>query len=291
LADLGSAASFGALGEHVTVARLSPWKRVRAAAATLFAAHVVRTSLAVILTESLHAPLMQALRAHPDGERALYAPGALWLMEALTDSAPAMAVSLRGAAIVLLAAMLLGPLLERATVEALSRPTTVSTALAAGARGYFATVAVGLLLSPIALVGLGLLGLVPSAVAVVTSNLTDERSRDLLAFAGLTPGLLVLAVWGAAHDYARTALVRHRDRPLRALRSGAAALGRGGLARYLAWLAATVIAAVPALAVSAALDPPTHLASVAVLVAGQVLGLLPPILRARWLATALAQTC
>lgn len=274
----------------MTVAAMRPWARVRAAATTLFAAHVARTALAVLIAEPLYARVARAVSQHPEGERALYEPGGVWLIEAVADAAPALTAWLRGAGLVLILAVAIGPLLERATLEALARPTRLPVAVAAASRGYFATVAVGLLVAPLALVGVLLIAVVPAGVAVALSGSPDERLRDAATIGGLVPGLLVLAVWGAAHDLSRAALVRDGDHPLRALRRGLAAVGRGGLARYLLWLLGACLAAVAAHALPAALDGPTASAPALVLVVGQAVALLPPLVRARWLASAIDQT-
>ena len=261
--------------------------RVRGAAVATFAVYVCGALMALVPAMPLARALEHSVADHPLGSGALYASGAVWLMEALADLGSARGVLANVALVALLLSFLLGPLLQMTWLAALLRRRRLPEALADGARRYFSALGVSLALSPLLLLtGLLLVG-VPSGVSLLVKTLPNDRTHDLALLAACLPGCLSAALWATWHDLARASLARGASIPAAVLRGASACFSPGAVPAYLAWLAVGSALGIAGHLLGSALDVGGAPATVGVLVVTQLLALGRTFVRARWLAAAL----
>ncbi len=233
---------------------------------------------------------------HPQGDAALFRPGALALMDLLARARPVMSAlgahvsPLLGVGVVLglFPLALLVVQIAHATPSRRAPPLVASLARAWAMfpRLFALMLALGLAQLLILVGGVLAAGAIAEST---TTSLGEARAQQLGIVVFLLFGALVASA-GVLHDVARTAAIRFDVGPLRAARLAANALRRGWVGLLWSWgwrLAIGWLPVVMAAALSARLAGRGVAAFLALALMHQLVVLARVALRASWLAKAL----
>lgn len=269
---------------------MSAGKRLRGALGVTLVAHVFVLALSLAPAVPLSMLLHRAVADTAAGDAALFEPGAAALLEVLHDTAAGLGVVVLVWMAVAALIVLVGPWLTMSWLAALAKPRPVSEALGAGARSYFPSLAVSIFHGPLLAVAVGLVVAGPVVAGLVLSGSPDAQTHDLWVLGALVPGVVLVAWVAVSHDLGRAALVVHEVGPWRATRLGMrAALRPTALPAYVMWLVVGLALAAVGLAVGAAGDLGVWWATLATLVLQQAVAFARTVVRARWLAGAVAR--
>jgi hypothetical protein len=228
-----------------------------------------------------------------DGDRVLFEPGGLLLVEALRFGARTLASTAQAATLGLFALSFVGLLPLAAAITGLTRPgasVARTFELAAGKVPAFALFFGASWLLRVIYAGAALLLL--SGATALSKSVVDERAADLTAFAlgtVLASGLVVIDCF---HDLCRIAVVRFDETPaaaaLSALRAGLARPGRVALrAAVPAAVSVALVAVGAALTSLADVSSPGGFRVAAVFGVHQLVVFGVAVTRANWLSSAL----
>jgi hypothetical protein len=249
----------------------APRQAILRAPAATFAVYLWTTALAALVA----VPMSASGRV----ERLFSEEGFAWLeaTRGLDEVARIFAATL-GAATLL--AWIGAPLVQGMWLSSLAHRTSLADSFARSLRLYPRMLLVTLLLAPpLAIAAVVALG-PPVVIGMALSDTADARLADMAALLSTLPGLFLFFFWRGWHDGARAAIAMGES-PLRAARSGFAALGPRLFAIYLGWAALSGLLALAA----HALGPlgTGGASSTAVFAATQVLAFTRVMCRERWL--------
>jgi hypothetical protein len=256
-----------------------------------FAVYLLHAAVALTIAWPLSRILADPVMAYPRGDRLLFDPGGLYLVEALRLTRSDLTYAAEGMSFGALLALYLGLLPLGALIRSLGaeQKLTPPALMAHGVR-FFGPMSL--------LLGLSLVIMaLACGVPIVIGSLLDtkiraslgDRGGDLVEAAFYLVALGVLAVIGVVHDLARTAAVTRELPALQAARAGARTLrawpaeafGGWALRGLLALLLVTAAARTTTL-----IGIETNAKLVAVALVHQAAALALVFLRADWLALA-----
>jgi hypothetical protein len=266
--------------------------RARRRGGTIALVYAVHACIALVIAWPQSGLLSDRTAALPGGDRVLFEPGGLYLLEAFRLSYPSMVSAARGDLLLLVLAGYLGLLPLGALVTALDRPARVDLReLIAGAGACFGrySVLLGLALlsmgfaTAACLLSAGALGLSPL-------SLPDTRGGAVALVAAYSVLGLLLSVLGVLHDLARASVVRHDADVWSALSLAASTLRQRPVHVLIGWAARTaaglaLVGASIAFAAAVSIVPAGGFFAIAFL--DQLVAAALVALRASWLALAL----
>jgi len=178
---------------------------------------------------------------YPVSDALLFAPGGVYLVEALRLGGRAVQASVEGSGLGFVVVAIVATFPFAVALSALVHPSrSLPSLVKRGAESTPALLALGGAAALAQAVGLAAIAGAVNGVSGAFDSVTDERHADLLVAAFALLACLPLLALGLAHDLARAAVVRHGVRSTHAAAMAFRKLRAATNAVFTAWLAPAV---------------------------------------------------
>jgi hypothetical protein len=266
--------------------------RARRRGGTIAIVYAVHTCTALAIAWPQSGLLSDQSAAMPGGDRVLFVPGGLYLLEAFRLSYRSMLSTARGDLFLVVLAAYLGLLPLGALVTALCRSGKVGARdLLAGAGACFGRYSILLVLAFVSMGFTGALALLSVGAAGLSPLSLPETRAGVLTLVAVYAALaLLISLLGVVHDLARASVVRHDADVWSSLAVATATLRRRPLLVLAGWslrTAAGLFLVGISIAFASAVSIVTAPGFFAVALVDQLVAAALVALRASWLALAL----